>query len=149
MQALIDGRKVVGVDISARQLALARSLVPGAQLVRGDMRRLPFRPATFDAAVALFSFVHVPRASQLPTLRLIASCLRPGGVLAANFGTGGSSDSTDPDWLGVPMFFAGFDPPTNERMVLAADLRIETSEVRAVEEDGELVDFHWVIARLG
>jgi hypothetical protein len=45
------------------------------------------------------------------------------------------------------MFFASYDPPTNERMVRAAGLRIEASEVRAVDEDGELVDFHWLIAR--
>jgi hypothetical protein len=114
--------------------------------VQGDMTRLPFRPAAFDAVVALFSFVHVPRASQLPTLELIAGSLGPGGVLAANFGTGGSADTTDPDWLGVPMFFASFDPPTNEQMIQAVGFRIESSQVRAVDEDGELVDFHWVIA---
>ncbi len=145
-QRMLDARRVVGIDVSPAQLSLAHSLVPDGQLVQGDVTQLPFRPGAFDAAVALYSLVHVPRAEQLPTLRRVAECLRPGGVFAANFGTGGSDDSIQDDWLGVPMFFASFDPHTNERMVRHAGLRIEMSEVRAVDEDGQSVEFHWMIA---
>jgi ubiquinone/menaquinone biosynthesis C-methylase UbiE len=146
-RTLTNQRGVVGIELSSHQLSLARSSVPGARLVQGDMMRLPFRAAVFDAVVAIFSFVHVPRDEQQPTLRTVAGCLRSGGVFAANFGTGGSDDSTQTDWFGVPMFFASFEPDTNERMIRLAGLEIESSEVRAVDEEGEPVDFHWVVAK--
>jgi ubiquinone/menaquinone biosynthesis C-methylase UbiE len=146
-RTLMNQRRVVGIELSSHQLSLARSLVPSARLVQGDMMRLPFRAAAFDAVVATFSFVHVPRDEQQPTLRAVAGCLRSGGVFAANFGTGASEDAIQPDWLDVPMFFASFEPDTNERMVRLAGLEIESSEVRAVDEEGEPVDFHWVVAK--
>jgi SAM-dependent methyltransferase len=143
---LARGRDVIALDISWRQLSLARSLVPDARLVMADVTNLPVRFSAVDAVVAFYCFVHVPKAEQPPTLRAAASCLRPGGVFAANFGTGGSDDSIEGDWLGVPMFFASHSPQQNDDMVRDAGLQIQLSEVRSIEEDGESVEFHWIIA---
>ncbi|MEX1025776.1 MAG: class I SAM-dependent methyltransferase [Planctomycetota bacterium] len=57
--ALLErGVDVVGMDLSAELLA-RRTTLPGEELerrlVRGDMRRLPFRDACFDTIVCLFS----------------------------------------------------------------------------------------------
>ena len=43
---------VTGVDISARQIELARGNVPAARFIHGDVSALDFAPASFDAAVA-------------------------------------------------------------------------------------------------
>jgi SAM-dependent methyltransferase len=48
------GARVVGLDLSAAMLHRARSRTP-LPLVRGDMRRLPFRPGSFEVAVNLFT----------------------------------------------------------------------------------------------
>src|SRR3954471_24993341 len=55
------GHRVVGVDISPRQVILAQSEVPGAEFVMADIFDLQFDPGSFDAAIALFSLAHVPR----------------------------------------------------------------------------------------
>jgi len=47
----------------------------------------------------------------------------------------------------VPMFFAGVPLETDERMLHDAGFELELSEVREEEEDGEIVSFHWVVAR--
>jgi SAM-dependent methyltransferase len=44
--------RVVGVDISAAQLELARRNAPAARLVRADMVEIAFAPRSFDAVVA-------------------------------------------------------------------------------------------------
>jgi SAM-dependent methyltransferase len=48
------GACVVGLDLSSAMLRRARSRTR-ATLVRGDMRRLPFRPGSFEVAVNLFT----------------------------------------------------------------------------------------------
>jgi SAM-dependent methyltransferase len=48
------GARVVGLDLSAAMLHRARSRTR-VPLVRGDMRRLPFRPGSFEVAVNLFT----------------------------------------------------------------------------------------------
>jgi SAM-dependent methyltransferase len=74
---------VTGVDISARQIALARHHVPTATFLHADMTQLAFVPASFDAVVAFYSLMHVPRHEHPGLLRQIATWLRVGGVLLA------------------------------------------------------------------
>ena len=61
---LADRFDVVGVDISERQLELARAAVPGAAFVQADFAELEFSADAFDAVTALYSIVHVPREEQ-------------------------------------------------------------------------------------
>src|SRR6185295_3397249 len=51
---------VVGVDVSARQVQLARNNVPEAVFLQADMTSVQFAPASFDAVAALYSITHVP-----------------------------------------------------------------------------------------
>ena len=66
-RALADGRTVTGVDISARQIELARAAVPGARFIHADMTGLDLPSDSLDAVVAYYSLTHVPRA-DLPGL---------------------------------------------------------------------------------
>ena len=58
------GFAVTSVDVSARQLELARRNVPEATLLKADMAEVTFAPETFDAVVAFHSIIHVPRADH-------------------------------------------------------------------------------------
>ncbi len=53
-QILAKQAHLMGVDISAAQIELARQHVPNATLFQADMMTLEFPPATFDAIVAQF-----------------------------------------------------------------------------------------------
>jgi SAM-dependent methyltransferase len=146
-QALAEHCRVTGVDISTEQIELARRHVPDATFIQSDMAALGFPPASFDAVVAFYSLTHVPRAEQAALLGRIAVWLRPGGLLMATMGAGDAPDTVEPDWLGVPMFFSHFDADTNREMVRRAGLDIADAEVLSEDEDGELVEFLWVVAR--
>jgi len=75
-----------GLDLSRDLLAHARA-GPGAErlagrLVRGDFRRLPFRDASFDAVVMLFSsFGYFDDEQNGGVLDEIARVLAPGGTV--------------------------------------------------------------------
>ena len=59
-RALARGRRVTGVDLSARQLELARANVPEATFLQADMTALDLPAASLDAVVAFYSLTHVP-----------------------------------------------------------------------------------------
>lgn len=146
--ALADGRSYVGVDLSEGQLSLARERLPDLRFLLGDLARVSFPDGIFDAVVAFYVFNHVPRAEQAPAFERIFRWLRPGGRFMGSLGAGGADDEIQEDWLGVPMFFASFDPDTNERLLRDAGFELELSETRTQVEEGEgEVAFHWVIAR--
>jgi cyclopropane fatty-acyl-phospholipid synthase-like methyltransferase len=51
-KALAASHAVIGVDLSAGQLANALAQVPNAQFLQADMSRCCFRPGSFDAVVS-------------------------------------------------------------------------------------------------
>lgn len=71
----------IGLDYSLDLLALARGRASGAPLIRGDMRALPFRAASFDAVLHMFTafgYFEDDRENEA-VLREVARVLRPGG----------------------------------------------------------------------
>jgi SAM-dependent methyltransferase len=111
--ALADGRSYTGVDLSAGQLAIARERFPDLTFLRGDLTTISFPDGAFDAVVAFWVFNHVPRAEQAPAFARIFRWLRPGARLMLSLGAGDADDAVQEDWLGVPMFFSGFEPDEN------------------------------------
>lgn len=144
---LAPGRPYTGVDISGEQLCRARELVPSGSFVQDDYTKLDFPPSSVDAVVALYTFGHLPQ-SEVPALLVrIASWLRPGGHLLA---TAGSREHPDGvfDWLGVRMFFSGFDVATNLRLISEAGLETVEHEVVCQDEGDEGKPcFLWLLAR--
>jgi len=140
--------RVTGVDVSARQLELARAAVPGATLVHADMIGLEFSPESFDAVVALYSIAHVPRERHAALLGAVAGWLRPGGLLLASLGCGDAPGAVQEDWLGAPMFFSFHPPEANRRLLAEAGFELLHDEVITMREgDGGEAAFQWVLAR--
>ena len=144
-RTLAERFRVVGVDISARQLALGHVNVPAATLLQADMSMLAFRPASFAAVCAFYAITHVPRAAHAALLASIVSWLQPGGLFVAALGSH-DDEGVEDDWLGVPMFFSHFGAATNRRLVQAAGLRLLDARERTEDEDGRPATFLWVVA---
>ena len=146
-RALAAGRRVTGVDISARQIELARAAVPEATFVHADMTALDLAPASFDAVVAFYSLTHVPRADLPALLASVRGWLRPGGVFLASMGAQDAPDEVEEDWLGAPMFFSHHGAKKNRAMVRRAGFELEEAVVEAEPEDRHDALFLWVVAR--
>ncbi|WP_396610658.1 class I SAM-dependent methyltransferase [Haloferax sp. S1W] len=90
-----DGFDVTGFDLTASFVESARTAVPDASFVRGDMRRLPFRDGLFDGVWSCASFLHVPRADAPETLREFRRVLAVNGVLYLSLKHGDESGYDD------------------------------------------------------
>jgi SAM-dependent methyltransferase len=138
---------VTGVDISARQVALARENVPRAQFLQADMTRLSFPPNSFDGVAAFYAFTHLPHG-ELPGLVVrITSWLRPGGLLVASMGASADLGSVEPDWLGAPMYFSGYSVEEGQHFIEMAGLAVVRLQVETILEDQRPVAFTWVVAQ--
>lgn len=138
--------RVIGLDLSPGQLDMARRCVAAAAFVRGDMAALPLAGASFDAVVAFYAVIHVPRDEHGQVLAEIFRVLRPGGLLVMTAGTGDSPDVVEADWLGAPMFFSHFDGETTERMVARAGFEVIDAVNEQELEYGVPVWFRWIVA---
>ena len=146
-RALAAGRHVTGVDISARQIELARAAVPEATFVQADMTALDLAPASLDAVVAFYSLTHVPRADLPELLAAVLRWLRPGGILIASMGAQDSPDAVEPDWLGAPMFFSHHGAKKNRALVRRVGFELEEAVVEVEPEDRHDALFLWIVAR--
>lgn len=138
---------VTGVDLSGHSIVLARQNVPDATFLHADLATVQFPPESFDAVVAFFSLIHVPRQEHATVLRSIASWLRPGGLLIATMGAGESDGDVEEDWLGAPMYWSHFETETNVRLVREAGLEVIEANEETEDEDGVPVKHLWVVAR--
>jgi len=143
---LADRFDVTGVDVSERQLALARIEAPNATLIHADFMELVAPAGTFDAVTALYSIVHVPREEHPALLDRIRRWLTPGGLFLASLSHIGGPDRFE-EWLGVEMFFSGFDAETNSRLIRDAGFDVLLEEVVWMHEPEGDTAFFWVLAR--
>ena len=143
---LAQQHRVIGVDASSAQLALAREAAPTALLVQADMTRIAFRPGSVDAIASFYALGHVPSDRHAALFSHMARWLRPGGMLLTSAPVG-AGDERDGNWLGVPMFFGGIGESATRVAVEAAGLVV--NEWQVVEEDegtDQTVRLLWLIA---
>lgn len=108
------GQEVVGLDFSSRQLSLARSRVPRADLVHGDLSALPFRRGHFDAIVSFHAIIHVPRSDHPAIFGECHRVLRPGGLALLCLGANDVPEDNDPtSLLGAAMYWSHHAVATN------------------------------------
>ncbi|KAL2194251.1 methyltransferase type 11 [Corynascus similis CBS 632.67] len=132
------GAHVVANDISAQQLAMARSRCSG------DMAGLTFEPDSFDGAVSFFALFHLPRTEQRAVLAKVRTWLRPGALFAFNLATI-DEEAIYGEMMGRGMFWSSYSVDESCAMVRDAELDLVAAEVLESEPD-DGVEFLWVVA---
>ncbi|RHZ54895.1 class I SAM-dependent methyltransferase [Aspergillus thermomutatus] len=146
---------VTANDISPVQLALAAEHLPSTNvaLIEGDMMDLSFDDHSFDAVIAMYSLIHLPREEQVTLSTRIYKWLKPGGLFLGNFSAGpGDQGSFDKHWLdgtdGV-MFWSGWGEERTCEILsgIGFELILREVVVDTEEEKGEGKDvpFLWVL----
>ena len=149
------GCRITGVDISEAQIALARTHLPDATLIHGDMRTISFPPASFDAVVAMYSIVHLTKEDQEEMVGKFTGWLKEGGYLLCNL-SGGEAATFAGKWLGADTFFESLGVEGNRKMLkeYGEGLQIIQDEVIVDKYDSVAADaigqpdetFHWIFA---
>ncbi|MFP3883541.1 MAG: nucleotidyltransferase domain-containing protein [Actinomycetota bacterium] len=138
----------LGVDASPQMVGLARQHVPDGQFQVADMTTLDLPDNSFDAVVAFYSIIHVPRDRQPDLFSRVGSWLRPGGYFVGCLSAGDLPEGWEDSWLGGgPMYWSGFDADTNRRLLEEAGLEVDSAEVLTQMEGDTEVRFLWVEAR--
>ena len=138
--------EVTGIDISEKQVELARLNVPKATFIQADMADLDFPAESFDGVTAYYSIIHLPRDEQGPVLGRIATWLRPGGLFVCSLGPHSNEVDYDRSWMGAPMFWSGFDSATNRKLVEESGFRIVRAREETTTTNHETETFLWIIA---
>jgi SAM-dependent methyltransferase len=113
------GYKCVGLDLSAKLIAIGRAKFPDVEFIEGDVEHLPFPSASLDGILLSGIVHHLPNPA--PCAAEVFRVLRPGGRFVA----------FDPNRLNPFMwlyrdrsspFYSSVGVTANERPVLADEL---------------------------
>ena len=96
------GAEVCGVDLSPVMVERARALTPALPFHEGDMRALGVPDNAWQAIVAFYSIIHIPKASLAAVFREMKRVLAPGGTLLLSFHIGSEVLHRD-EWWGHPV----------------------------------------------
>ena len=143
---LSETTRIVGVDLSAGQISLAKQQVPGADFVLGDMSTCAFAPATFDAVVSFYAIFHLQRRQHEPLFRRIHEWLRPGGFLLASLGMTDDGSYTE-EFFGVEMYWSNYDMPRYREMIASCgfELLAEGTLSNGYTDEGLPAEVHPVV----
>lgn len=144
------GFRVVGIDQSKRMLEIAKSVVPEAVLIHGDVVDIEL-DERFAAAIAWDSIFHVERKHHSAIYGKLANSLEPGGRLLLSTGGSGVDSNADDfgaegftsEMFGHTFFYSGHEPQVARNLLEAAGFQIEVWEVDDPSSRGHVA----VIAR--
>ena len=126
-----QGLDMVGIDLSAVCVALARREQPSLQFFRMDMGTMAFREDSFDGLVAYYALHYQPKSTLDAVIREFARILRPGGKLLVVVKEGnGEGWIPDPLGSGQQVFWCAFTPSEVQSLLANNGFQIVSSDVR-------------------
>jgi SAM-dependent methyltransferase len=136
-QLLDAGVEVVGVDESPVMLQLAEQQAPGARYLHQDLRDVD-NLGEFDAVVAFFALLMLPRGDIPPLLEKIRTRLRGPKLLLISM-VHGDFDFFPIVFLGAPTSVSAYPPATLREVVTDAGYEVlDLQEIEAEAEPGRI-----------
>lgn len=132
------GHNLTGVDISEKQIELAKLNVSKATYFKEDMSKMNFSSNLFDAVVSFYAIFHIPKEEHLEIFKKIYSFLKDGGLFLATLGYEEWDGSEK--FHGVTMYWSHFGKDKNLELIKQAGFEIVKAEVD--ESGGE---HHFVV----
>ena len=132
------GYKVIGMDISRKQIKLAKRNVPEARYVVKDISSLQKEEYKVDAVISFYTILHIPRETHQELFYIINSFLPEGGLILVTMGS--SEMEGNEDFYGVEMYWSHYGPEKNREIVEKAGFEVILDEI-----DASRIDKHQVI----
>jgi SAM-dependent methyltransferase len=137
-QLLDAGVEVVGTDESQVMLDLADEQAPGGTYLHRDLRDVSDL-GEFDAAIAFFALIMLPKADIPPLLRRLRSQLRGPRLLQIAMVLG-DFDKFPISFLGVPTEVCAYPPDELRQVVTDAGFEIITLREVAAEAEPNRIE---------
>lgn len=122
------GFDVIGIDISPKQIELARRNLPQARFEVADMQELTDGQFSVDGIVALYSIFHIDRTQHGRLLKVLHSFLPQGGPLLITMGAS-DWEGTEADFHGAVMEWSHWGPAINRELIAAAKFTVLLDEI--------------------
>lgn len=121
------GHKVIGIDISEKQIKLARKNVPRASYVVKDISNLQKEEYQVDVIVSFYTILHIPRETHPELFEKINSFLPEGGLALVTMGS--SEWEGIEDFYGVKMYWSHYGPEKNRAIIERAGFKVILDEI--------------------
>ncbi len=115
---------VIGIDISEKQISLAKELVPKAKFYCRDMLTLDFPDEFFDGIISYYAIIHVPREEHFEILKNINRMLKKGGLMLIGMSSRDDPGTTYDDFFDETMYWSSFDTETNMKLIKESGFEI-------------------------
>jgi cyclopropane fatty-acyl-phospholipid synthase-like methyltransferase len=122
------GHKLMGIDISERQIELAKKNVPEGEYEVKDMSNLEDKEYQVDAVVSFYAIFHTPRESHQKILLKINSFLKKKGYLLITMGSS-EWEGKEKDFFGGEMFWSHYGAKENRLLVEKAGFDVLVDEI--------------------
>jgi len=129
------GHKIIGLDISEKQIELARKNLPSGEFKVEDMSELSENEYNVDAVVSFYAIFHTPRETHGEILKKIYSFLNTNGLLLITMGSSEWEGKED-NFFGGKMSWSHYGKEKNRQLVKEAGFKILLDEVD--ESGGEI-----------
>lgn len=129
---------VTGIDISEKQIELAKINVPKASYLVKDMSEMNFQNNSFDTVVSFYAIFHIPREDHLYLFKKILKILKPGGLFLTTLGFDDWEGSEE--FHGVTMHWSQYNKDKNLELIKEAGFEIVKAEI---DKSGE--EHHFVV----
>ena len=146
-ELLVEHYDVTGVDISRRQIHLARKQVPEGNFFIGDMTEVSFPDGAFDAIISLLAIIHVPREEHADLFKRMHKMLKEGGLILLTLGPTDWVSSPEDRFFGVKMYWSHYDSETSKKMVEEAGFSIIQSSIEGEEFHGVHEEHLYLLAK--
>lgn len=120
--------RIIGIDISKKQIELARKHVPDGTFEVKDMSKLREGEYRVDAAVSFYAIFHIPRKQHKALFQKIHSFLPKGGLLLVTMGSK-EWEGTEDEFHGVKMYWSHFGAKKNRKLVEDSGFQILLDEI--------------------
>lgn len=136
------GHKVIGIDISEKQIELARKNVPLGQYETKDMSELKEGEYKVDAVVSFYAIFHTQRESHQELFKKTASFLSKDGLILVTMGAE-EWEGKEEDFYGAEMYWSHYGADKNKEIIQRTGFEIVLNEIDKQENENHQV----VIAR--
>jgi len=127
------GHKVIGIDISKKQIKLAKRNVPEARYVVKDISSLQKEEYKVDAVISFYTILHIPRETHQELFYIINSFLPEGGLVLVTMGS--SEWEGIEDFYGVEMYWSHYGPEKNREIIEKAGFEVILDEIDAIRKE--------------
>lgn len=122
------GHRIIGIDISEKQIELARKNLKNQRFDLKDMSEIDLGSYQVDAVVSFYAIFHIPREQHGELFKKINSFLQVNGLILITLGAGEWEGSED-NFFGAKMYWSQNAPETNVKLLNETGFEILLNEI--------------------